>query len=148
MGAWGAGPFDNDGAMDWFIAYQDDGVSALHEVFAEFQGLATDDYVEVDIGSGAVAAAEVVAACHGKPLSGVAAFPMGANAETLQSDLIAHKAAVLQAGDLVAPCLAVLDRVVHAETSELAELWAEAAPHDNAAFLASVADLKSRLEAV
>jgi len=91
MGAWGAGPFDNDGAMDWFIAYQDDGVSALSEVIAELVDEDASDFIGADVGAGVVAAAEVVAACHGKPLTQVAVSPMGPEVDSFQADLVSIK---------------------------------------------------------
>lgn len=147
MGAWGAGPFDNDGAMDWFIAYQDDGVSALRELAAELTDLDDADFLDADIGAGVVAAAEVMAACLGKPLLHVAESPMGPELHSFQADLVQHKAAVLDASEIMPVLMSGLKRVTAVAQSELAELWAEAEPADNAAFLASIADVTARLEA-
>jgi len=49
---------------------------------------------------------------------------------------------------MVPALLMGLKRIVVIDQSELAELWAEAEPADNAAFLASIADVTARLEAV
>ena len=66
MGAWGIGHFDNDAAGDWMLELEDAGslapvVDAFDEVDASL------DYLDADIGSIALAAAETVAAMIGKP---------------------------------------------------------------------------------
>lgn len=66
MGTWGLGSFENDVAQDWAADLLDIGEELIPEAFdrvKEFQ----DDYLEAELCSFALAAAEVVAALNGKP---------------------------------------------------------------------------------
>lgn len=60
MGAWGERPFQNDSALDWLGEL--DEVEDLRATLASVAE--ADDYVEVDDGSAAIAAAEIVAAAR------------------------------------------------------------------------------------
>lgn len=67
MGVWGYGNFENDDAMDWVAdleGYSDDGmiIDTLNTIIDQ-----ADDYPEASDCSGAVAAAESVAALLGEP---------------------------------------------------------------------------------
>ena len=68
MGAWGTGSFQNDSALDW---YEDFRASGAIAVDAALSATVTEDYIEVDEGSAAIAAAEIVAACFGNAPSDV-----------------------------------------------------------------------------
>ena len=135
MGAWGAGPFENDGSMDWVWLLDD--ATDLEPLTTAFQDAAgNDDYVEVDEGQAVVAGAAILLAV----LDGVIAeLPESAQpwAGRLQQPPGAAEI------DLA---VAALDRIV-ADDSEIAELWAEADPNDNTAWLATVRRLKERLAA-
>jgi hypothetical protein len=65
MGAWGSGSFDNDSALDW-LGDLADGDADLRQTLEAAAGADADAYLEVDEASAAVAAAEIVAAGHGK----------------------------------------------------------------------------------
>jgi hypothetical protein len=68
MGAWGSGPFENDSAMDWIMVL--DETEGLAEVLGALDAVALadeDEYLDVDDCSAALAAAEALAAAHGKP---------------------------------------------------------------------------------
>lgn len=63
MGAWGEKPFENDSALDWLGEI--DEVEDLRDTLASIAD--AEDYLDVDDGSAAIAAAEIVAAaCDGK----------------------------------------------------------------------------------
>jgi hypothetical protein len=65
MGAWGEGPLQNDAALDWVTKLEANGVAAVREALSTVASYSLDDYLDVDDGSLAIAAAEVVAAVFG-----------------------------------------------------------------------------------
>ena len=132
MGAWGSSAFDNDDAADWAWGLDDDGDGALVR-----SALVLDDveYVELPEGATAIAAAEIVAACLGRP----GAHPLP---DAVQAWVDAHGSA-FRGGDAASALNAV--RRVAAEGSELSELWAETEDQD---WARAVDDLTTRLSAV
>jgi hypothetical protein len=130
MGAWGTGPFENDDASDWVYEIEDGGLDAIHDVL--------DATVDIDapgseVGSAAVAAAELVAVIAGQP-----GPPLPDEVVALISDLGPVEPALVDAA---------LAAVAHVRTEgELAELWAESDDHD--AWLATLDDITRRLQAV
>jgi hypothetical protein len=132
MGAWGAGIFENDDALDWFDALENAGADA---VLVALQTIPEEaEYVESSQASEALAAAEIVAAAHGHPaasLPGEAADWLAANAASIDATLVRL----------------AIDAVtrIRAE-SELKELWDEAAPDDRTQWYANVDDLLGRLK--
>jgi hypothetical protein len=66
MGAWGKGPFQNDMALDWVYELEEKGRACLVDTFDECARFA-DEYVDADLASYVLAAAEVVAAQLGRP---------------------------------------------------------------------------------
>ena len=130
MGAWGTGPFENDDASDWVYEVEDGGLDAIHDVL--------DATVDIDepgseVGTAAVAAAELVAVIAGQP----------------GPPLPDEVTALIRGLGPVEPALvdAALAAVAHVRTEgELAELWAESDDHD--AWLATLDDITRRLQAV
>ncbi len=127
MGAWGAGPFENDDAV-YFAAALDDvdpenRTDAIREALAE--AAEQTDYLERDAGGAAIAAAAILAAqlpdgepldpTHG-PKEPIAALP----------------------DELRSLAVAALTRVL-ADESELNELWSDSP--DGEAWLEMVAQL-------
>jgi hypothetical protein len=129
-GAWGAGSFDNDDALDWAQAFEaKPGMSAL---VAALEAVTGSGYLEAPEGSAAIAAAEVLAAVAGKP------------SPKLPADLAAWarkqpKESALQQLPLARKAV---ERIARGEDSELRELWQEG---DAAAWQASIAELEARL---
>jgi hypothetical protein len=67
MGAWGAGSFENDDALDWVAALEESrGLKVVKAALREVMD-AGDGYLEVDVASRGVAAAEVVAGLNDAP---------------------------------------------------------------------------------
>ncbi len=128
MGAWGHGPFDNDSAADWvYELIESNGVDAVVAAL----DVAASSYVEVDEGSNAIAAAEVVAAALGRP---TVELP-----DDVVAWLTSHGASFTSVHAALAT--AAVDRVTNDE-SELLELWDEA---ESGEWRSAVADLRSRL---
>jgi len=130
MGAWGAGSFDNDDAMDWVIGLaegSDDTI--LREALAPVAAM-DDRYLQAPDCSIAIAAAEAVAAARGHP---------NASLPDEVAGWVAKKPIV--ATDLVVLARAAVDRIVR--NSELKELWAESDSHD---WRTAITDLRQRLE--
>lgn len=65
MGAWGSGNFENDAVLDWLAELGD--WSSLSAAFDEVLGAAPDSYIDADVCAIALGAAEIVAACLGRP---------------------------------------------------------------------------------
>lgn len=123
MGAWGAGSFENDTALDWAAT-----VETVDDVRAPFDRLKRDTdsapegpnlILDADQASELIAAAETVAMMMGRRIPG---FPdeLAAKLEAAgePDDLLWHQAR---------------NAVLHAlRNSELAELWAETVEEDGA----------------
>jgi len=114
MGAWGEKAFENDSALDWLNDLEAEGVDALRHILESVAETDEQDYLDVDDGAAAIAAAEIVAAARGRGrdrLTKPAIAWLDANAGELGED------------DLIVAAGAV-ERVV-AGNSELRELWEE-----------------------
>ena len=126
MGAWGYHFDENDSAADWLDEFSD---APDWAAVADALSASGSDYVELDEGSAAIAAAELVAAANGQAsprLDGKLSEWAKANAAegtSLKASAIAAVAAVRDGG-------------------ELSELWQEA---DAAEWLSSLDDLTTRL---
>jgi hypothetical protein len=131
MGAWAAGSFDNDDAMDWVIGLSDaSGDSVVREALAP---LVSPDarYLEAPRCSIAIAAAETVAAARGHP---TAALPEEV------AGWIEKKPAV--SPDLVVLAREAVDRILR--ESELKDLWEESDTGND--WRTAMADLRRRLD--
>ena len=130
MGAWGLESFENDDAMDWVAELQREGLLATGGALQAVVELA-DDYLEAPVCSEGLAAAEVIAALHGRPASSlpdevlewVRRYPGDPGPELTRDARIAVDAILRK--------------------SELRELWEES--DEFAGWQRSVADLQSRL---
>jgi hypothetical protein len=134
MGAWGAGPFENDDAADWVSDLEESSdESVIAAALNVVSDLAPDEYLEAPDASLSLAAAEVVAAVFGSPCPGL---------PDEVSNWIAGSHAALSP-DLVDRARAAVDRV--STNSELKELWDEAGDRQ---WLANVFNLQARLASV
>jgi uncharacterized protein DUF4259 len=110
MGAWGSGPFENDDAVDFLsnLVMTPPGGRA-GQVRATLA--LPDRYVEIDEASAAVAAAALIAAARGMPVTAPVEFAELAQSGTIPSDHLSCEQAQ-----------AALTRV-NAEGSEWRSLW-------------------------
>lgn len=133
MGAWDASSFGNDTANDW--AYDLKECDDLSHIQSTLQHVvdAGDDYLDADLASEAIAAAEVLAWLNGKP------SPVDAYTEKIATWVAAHP--IQPPAELIQRAVAVLDRI-EGEESELCELWEGDPDWTNA-----IADLRNRLSA-
>ena len=132
MGAWGIGSFDNDDASDWVADLKESDPSLIASTLRRITTVG-EDYLEAPDCSNALAAAEIVAALRGYPLS----------------DLYDAAQAWVQThhfdpdADLVSIALAAVERI--RSDSELKELWEEVA--EGPVWFATLDDLNRRLAA-
>lgn len=117
MGAWGEKAFENDSALDWLDDLESEGVDALRDLLARVMDTDEADYLDVDDGAPAIAAAEIVAAARGRGRDRLTK-PVIAWLDANADDLVEE--------DLILAARAV-ERVV-AGNSELRELWEEGGP--------------------
>jgi hypothetical protein len=130
MGAWGAGSFENDAAMDWAGSVQ-----SLADVRAPFERLAAlgAEYVDADLACEVIAAAETVAMLMGRKIPD---FPEELG-QRLADAGEADKQTYHQARGAVMQVM---------RDSELAELWEEAAAENGTNdWLAELTSLIERL---
>jgi hypothetical protein len=112
MGAWGEKAFENDSALDWLNDLETEGVDALRDVLERVADTDEEDYLDLDDGAPAIAAAEIVAAARGRGRDRLTK-PVIAWLDANANDLVEE--------DLLLAARAV-ERVV-AGNSELRELW-------------------------
>jgi Domain of unknown function (DUF4259) len=130
MGAWGAGSFENDAAMDWAGSVQ-----SLEDVRGPFERLKAvgAEYVDADLACEVIAAAETVAMLMGRKIPN---FP-----EDLGQLLADAGEPDKQTYHLARGAVMQVMR-----DSELAELWEEAAAEDGVnEWLAELTSLIERL---
>jgi len=120
MGAWGERAFQNDSALDWLAQLEAAGVDILRKTLTRVADTEEDDEVDVDDGTSAIAAAEVVAAALGGGRDRVT--------KEVSVWLDRHQSS-LGAQDMALAKQAV--KRVLAARSELRALWDEGGP-DNA----------------
>jgi hypothetical protein len=131
MGAWGAGSFDNDDAMDWASGLAEGSADiALRQALAPFAST-EDSYLEAPTCSVAIAAAEAVAAARGHPSTSMPEEVTG---------WVKTKPVV--GTDLVTLARAALDRIVR--KSELKELWDASDSAED--WRTAISDLRARLD--
>lgn len=134
MGSWVTGAFDNDGAADFLDGLDDaepgereDAIRAAFETATQ-----ADEYLDVDEGQDAIAAAAVVAAIHqGRPVTAFGDDRTFAATEYPPAT-----------PELRALAVAALNRVT-GDDSEWRELWEET--DDYAAALATIDELRAAL---
>jgi hypothetical protein len=130
MGAWGAGSFENDDAMDWVVGLAEgSGDAVLRDALTPIA--TTDDrYLEAPECSIAVAAAEAVAAARGHANASLPDEVVG---------WVRKKREVT--GELVVLARSAVDRI--AAKSELRDLWDESDSAET--WRAAMTDLRARL---
>jgi hypothetical protein len=133
MGAWGAGTFQNDTAVDWVAQLQESSDDSLLRRAIEPAAAIDGSYLDSGVAAIALAAAEVVAAAKGQP--------GGDLPESLSSWVAQFGSDV--GDDLPIPARQAVERI--AASSELKELWDEAGDND---WNDVVGDLRARLATI
>jgi hypothetical protein len=129
VGAWGVGSFDNDDANEWLDRL--DSPAHIDRALRAVAEAASDQYVSAASCAAALAAAELVAACAGRP-------PM--QLPEPAAAWVRQRSGILDA-DLRARAANAVDRVER--DSELADLFDETAVHEE--WHAVLRDLLERL---
>lgn len=129
-GAWGEGSFDNDDALDWVATCV--AARSVAPVKDALERALRNRYVELPEGSGAVVAAEVIAAAKGRPHPKLPA-------ELATWTKRQPAGALAQLAPLAKRALA---RLRNPKVSELRGSWDEG---NSAKWLKAVAELESRL---
>jgi hypothetical protein len=112
-GAWEAGSFDNDDAMDWVATcVRSNGAVAVSKAL---ENSLKPSYLEAPAAAEAIAAAEVVAAARGKP-SPKLPKSLGAWLQGQSKEEIARLGPIASRA---------VDRILIGKGSELQELWTE-----------------------
>jgi len=152
MGAWGTGSFENDDALDWVIGWEtasegegteNDPGRIAFVIGAMAVAVDHKGYLEVDGGSAALAAAEVVAAANGKPSAAMKPGPEADKALTeLASWARGQHARLLNDPEVRALARQAVTRTT-GKDSEIAELWDES--EQSAEWRAAAEDLGKRL---
>lgn len=126
MGTWDTGPFDNDDAADWAYAFEDtDATAGLAIIETTLRAAAqypAADYMDIDDGAPAVAAAALLARI-------VDGEPPGDSEKAYDNAPFtwAARTSPVPPPELAELAARALDRVT-APRSELASLWDEAGP--------------------
>ncbi|MBP6013622.1 MAG: DUF4259 domain-containing protein [Alphaproteobacteria bacterium] len=132
MGAWATDSFANDDALDWLLDFvETPTIEMLRDTLEHITTMDADEYLEAPDCSEAVAAAEIVAALHGRPS---AKLPDDLR-DWLQTD---HG---LKAGSLIHTAADAMKRIM--QNSELQELWDDS--DSSAGWLDDMAGLIRRL---
>lgn len=134
MGAWGTGVFDNDGAGDFLAELRHTDIDQRETVIVQAlqTAAAAEDYLEVDDGQAAIAAAAVTAMARtGRPVTDT-----DSGTDLATTDLPHANP------ELVALAVRALDRVT-GKDSEWRELWEESDALDEA--LNALADVRAAL---
>jgi len=113
MGAWGAGSFENDDALDFVGDLVDDGDA--QQVLAALDAIPSEGYIEAWNATPAIAAAEIVAAAHGRP---------GPDLPEDVAEWVAKHRGSITAKMLTLARVAV-KRIAEDEQSELRSCWEE-----------------------
>ncbi|MCG6885008.1 MAG: DUF4259 domain-containing protein [Silicimonas sp.] len=136
MGAWGAGAFEDDTALDWMDeAYSERGADAVRAALKAAAETPADQYLDYDTGAAARAAAEIVAIAHARAPGG-----LDDNDEAAAKE---HAEAVRADRSLSSLALAAMERLL-GKQSELCELWTE--DPTNTEWLDAITDLRRRLK--
>lgn len=117
MGAWGAGPFDNDTALDLFSEMEEE--TSFSVIRSKIEDVITDDYLEVDLVQEAIASLALLTAIKTNDARLVPDF------ET--SSLESLRALFLSKIDnnIMSLCEDAFGIIKRSDDNELYELWLE-----------------------
>ncbi|MFD9678448.1 DUF4259 domain-containing protein [Rhodococcus sp. NPDC059969] len=124
MGAWGSGPFENDGAGDLIVS-----IGHGDFTFESVEWAFEDDYLEVDGGQIAVALLELVLIVRADRKRDPAAQDL--DLDSFTSALTSERLTWL---------IEMVERTIASTDSELFELWDEQGPEELASWRVPVVD--------
>ena len=130
-GTWGVGSFENDSAADW--AYELEKSKTTRYLLTVFNALPSEGYIEVDVCSAAIAAADVAASLK----DGKTEHLPKAVAVWVQSNRLGYKPI------LATKAIQAISFCKNIERSELAQLWQEATAKQ---WLSLVLGIEARLQ--
>lgn len=133
MGTWGPGSFENDAAIEWFFRVEEAVDPGTPIADALDDALAEADVLESEAAREAVAAAELLASCAGRPPEILA--------DRIRAWTDTHPHAPHDTEVQLA--VEALERI--REESELREAWDEAEESGDDAWLGALDDLIARL---
>ena len=115
MGAWGAGPFDNDAAVDLFEELQE--ITSFSVIRSKIEEVVTDDYLDVDIVQEAIASLAMLTAIKTNDSRLVPSFEISSlsNLRSLFLSKIDN--------DIMSLCEDAFGIIKRSDDNELYELW-------------------------
>lgn len=136
MGTWSHEPFGNDIASDWAYEFEEnDGYEVIENAFDQIIDMATEEFIDADIGCIAHAAAEVLAKSFTDGGTENEYYPKPVE-KWLQHNQHKHNY------ELIPKALLALNLLI-SENSELDELWQDSDDYED--WTKNIADLKETL---
>ena len=137
MGTWSHEPFGNDIASDWAYEFEEnDGYEVIEDAFDQIIDMATEEFIDADIGCIAHAAAEVLAKSFTDGVAENEYYPEPVE-KWLQHNQNKHNY------ELIPKALLALNLLI-SENSELDELWQDSDDYED--WTKNIAELKETLK--
>lgn len=137
MGTWSHEPFGNDIASDWAYEFEEnDGYEVIEDAFDQIIDMATEEFIDADIGCIAHAAAEVLAKSFTDGVAENEYYPESVE-KWLQHNQHKHNY------ELIPKALLALNLLI-SENSELDELWQDSDDYED--WTKNIAELKETLK--
>jgi hypothetical protein len=135
MGAWGAGPFDNDAALDFFAELEEE--TSFSVIRSKIEDVITDDYLEVDIVQEAIASLAILTAIKTNDERLLPGF------ETSSLENLIELFAAKIDDNILSLCEDAFGIIKRSDDNELYELWLD--EDDVELWMAHLDDLEERL---
>ena len=137
MGTWSHEPFGNDIASDWAYEFEENvGYEVIEDAFDHIIDMATEEFIDADIGCIAHAAAEVLAKSFTDGVAENEYYPEPVE-KWLQHNQHKHNY------ELIPKALLALNLLI-SENSELDELWQDSDDYED--WTKNIAELKETLK--
>lgn len=135
MGAWGAGPFENDMALDWFAELEEE--TSFSVIRSKIEEVVTDDYLEVDLVQEAIASIAILTAIKTDERRLIPKFETSSLSKL--RDLFLPKID----DNILSLCEDAFGIIKRSDDNEAYELWFES--DDLELWMAHIDDLEERL---
>ena len=135
MGAWGAGPFENDTALDLFTELEEE--TSFSVIRSKIEDVITDDYLDADAVQEAVASLAILTAIKTNDKRLVPSFETS-SLEALRSLFLAKID-----NNIMSLCEDAFGIIKRSDDNELYDLWLE--EDDVELWMAHLDDLEERL---